>query len=151
MSTRRDPPPAGFVGSASIHRWVDSTVPLRVIPAHVIEETARHESFSRYRHGSLTYPLLDVMQVDARTWELMWGGSQLKEIRGLPVRVPAVIHLIALKLHAIRQNPDRELQDADDIVRLLRVNAHLYSNEDLRAVFERYQLLPLLDKVLSLL
>ena len=115
------------------------------------EETARHESFSRYRHGSLTYPLLDVMQVDARTWELMWGGSQLKEIRGLPVRVHAVIHLIALKLHAIRQNPDRELQDADDIVRLLRVNAHLYSNEDLRAVFERYQLLPLLDKVLSLL
>ena len=115
------------------------------------DETARHQNFSRYLHRSLAYPMLDVMQVDARTWELMWSGSQIKEIKGLPVRVPAVIHLIALKLHAIRQNPDREFQDADDIVRLLRVNARLYSNDDLRAVFERYQLLPLLDKVLSVL
>jgi hypothetical protein len=115
------------------------------------EEAARHESFSRYRHQSLLYPLLDVMQVDEKTWQKLSAESVPKVLKGLPVRVPAVGHLIALKLHAIRQNPARELQDADDIARLLRANPETVPPEELRALFERYQLPELFAKVLKAL
>src|SRR5438132_11065852 len=39
------------------------------------DETARHGSFSRFRHRSLSYPLLDVMEVDSDVWQKMWTES----------------------------------------------------------------------------
>jgi hypothetical protein len=104
------------------------------------EETARHAVFSRYQHRSLLYPILDLMQVDANTWEEMWVQSIPKTIKNLAVRVPGISHLVALKLHAIRQNSTRELQDGADIVRLLRANPDVISEEQLRNLCERYQL-----------
>ena len=121
------------------------------LESHGFEETARHEGFSRYRHKSLAYPMLDVMQVNARTWEQMSSESVEKDLKGLLVRVPAVIHLIALKLHAIRQDPTGEFQDGNGVVELLRVHSELVSTDKLRLLFERYQLMPLFAKVKSLL
>jgi predicted nucleotidyltransferase len=111
------------------------------------EETATHQSFSRYRHKSLAVPMLDVMHVETAIWERMWEKAATKEIKGVPTRVPEVGHLIALKLHAIRQNPSREFQDGDDIVRLLRANPTAISPEKLRELFARYQLLPLFERI----
>jgi len=104
------------------------------------EETARNQNFSRYRHRSLAYPLLDVMQVDRNTWEKLWTHSVSKTADGYPVRVPSVEHLIALKLHAIQQNPARKLQDGNDIARLLRANPGAVSAAHLEEMFERYAL-----------
>lgn len=36
--------------------------------------------------------------------------------------VPALEHLIALKLHAIKSNPNRELKDMPDIIQLVLRN-----------------------------
>lgn len=111
------------------------------------EEAAHQGSFSRFRHQSLVYPLLDVMQVDAETWEELWAKSLPKTLRGLPMRVPAVVHLVALKLHAIRENPERERQDGEDIARLLRANPNSLPENELRVLFERYQQSELFAKV----
>jgi len=111
------------------------------------EESARHQSFSRYRHDSLIYPLLDVMHVDEKTWDKMWSKSVMKSLDGVPVRAPAIEHLIALKLHAIRQNPLREGQDGEDIARLLRANPGAVVPEDLEALFESYELLDLFARL----
>jgi hypothetical protein len=107
------------------------------------EEMARHEGFSRFRHRSLIYPLLDTMEVDESTWQELWSHSVTKSLTGLPVRVPAVVHLIALKLHAIQQNPARKLKDGDDIARLLQANPNIIPESELRHLFERYQQMPL--------
>jgi hypothetical protein len=111
------------------------------------EETGRHTFFSRYRHQSLVYPLLDVMQVDAQTWAELWAGSVAKTLNDLPVRVPAILHLFALKLHAIQQDPTREFQDGSDISRLLQANPGLIPAADLQRLFDRYQLGSLLARM----
>jgi hypothetical protein len=105
---------------------------------HGFQEMARHQSFSRFRHDSLIFPILDVMEVDAGTWAKMESASVLGELFGHQVRVPAVLHYIALKLHAIRQNPDREDKDRQDIVELLRANREAVPVADLRAMVDRY-------------
>ena len=48
-------------------------------------------------------------------------GKETK-ISGLLFKVPSLLHLIALKLHAIKQDPRRELQDLQDITELIRRN-----------------------------
>ena len=75
------------------------------------QEMGRHQNFSRFRHRSLVYPLLDVMQVERGTWEKIEAGSVAGVLFGHPIKVPSVPHYIALKMHAIAQNPEREDQD----------------------------------------
>jgi hypothetical protein len=111
------------------------------------DEAARHGGFSRFHHRSLIYPLLDVMEVDAETWREMWDQSVAKTLVGLPVRVPAVGHLISLKLHAIQQNPSRTMKDGEDLASIVRANPDVMPEEELRQLFGRYQQLSLYDMI----
>ena len=94
--------------------------------------------FSRFRHESIAYPVVDVMRVDESTWSKMWPARMETELFGIPVQVPALPHLIALKLHAMKQNPERLLKDGNDITQLLLLNPGLVTADDLKALCERY-------------
>ena len=105
---------------------------------HGFEEIGRHQNFSRFRHRSLVYPLLDVMQVDQGTWLKVESGSLAGTLFGHSIKVPSVPHYIALKLHAIRQNPDREDQDRSDICQLIKANPGSVTHAEIEALCERY-------------
>ena len=108
------------------------------LTGHGFEETSRHGNFSRFRHRSLVFPMLDVMEVDAGTWAKMYPESRQGILFQRAVRVPSLPHYIAMKLHAIRENPERERKDAQDIIELVRANPGALSREDLEALFSRY-------------
>ena len=59
---------------------------------HGFDETSRHESFSRFRHRSLVFPMLDVMEVDAGTWSKMYPASREGMFFQRHIRVPALPH-----------------------------------------------------------
>lgn len=101
-------------------------------------ESPQEAGFSRFRHPSLIYPVIDVMQVDEGTWSKMWLARRETELFGLPVCVPALPHLIALKLHAMKQNPPRLLKDGSDNSQLLAANPGRVSAGELEALCERY-------------
>jgi hypothetical protein len=105
---------------------------------HGFEEIAHFESFTRFRHRSLVYPYLDIMAVDRATWTKLSAGSQPGPLFGYPVRVPSVLHYVALKLHAIRQNPERVDKDRLDIVSLIEANPEAASASELEALCSRY-------------
>ena len=105
---------------------------------HGFEEMARRGSFARFRHHSLVYPFLDVMEVNSATWSKMAAGSQEGTLFGCSVRVPAVPHYIALKLHAICQDLEREDRDRQDIVSLVAANPKSTSVAELEALCTRY-------------
>ena len=54
------------------------------------------------------------------------------------MQTPALSHLIALKLHAIRNNPAREPGDLGDIARLLLANPNTLSTDQLRALCTQF-------------
>jgi hypothetical protein len=98
----------------------------------------RSEIFARYRHSSSTLEDVDVLYVNNETAEEMSRQATECLLDGTPCRIPAISHLLALKLHAIRNNPAREPRDFADIVELLRANAGTIARDDLQALCARY-------------
>lgn len=64
---------------------------------------------------------LDLMFVDASTFDRMWEASEERDFGGSVGRVPCLDHLLALKLHALKQAlPHRTAKDAEDVEILIR-------------------------------
>jgi hypothetical protein len=79
---------------------------------------ASTENFRRYRHQTLGY--LDVLLVDAATFEKLFRASQPFTVGRIVLQVPSLSHLIALKLHAAKNDHARELRELTDIEQLAR-------------------------------
>ncbi|MBM3882944.1 MAG: hypothetical protein FJ387_25030 [Verrucomicrobia bacterium] len=66
---------------------------------------------------------LDLMFVDESTFDRMWQASEERDFGGHSARIPSLDHLLALKLHALKQTlPHRTSKDADDVEMLVRRN-----------------------------
>lgn len=102
------------------------------------EEQQRTEAFVRYTHPSAVTLDIDVMLVDPDTFDKMLKRSSEHQVGSVKVRIPCLPHLIALKLHAIKNNPKRELKDMGDIVALLEANPGKVPQDELRSICERY-------------
>lgn len=101
-------------------------------------ETGRNNLCARYVHADPLHFPVDLLFVDSPTWEKIWPLSEPAQIEGVPLRVPAPAHLIALKLHAMRQNPGKRDQDFSDIVRIIRRREAQIPGDELQALCERY-------------
>ena len=102
------------------------------------ECVARNNNFNRYHHRSLVYEPMDVMRVDRGTFDKLWSTGAAFELYGLPMRAPGVAGYVALKLHAVTQNPDRREKDMLDLSRLLKSQSPLPTLDELRNLCEKY-------------
>lgn len=96
------------------------------------------ENFARYEHQSPLLPDVDVLLVDATTLEKLLPAAVPIHGSREGLRTPALAHLIALKLHAIRNNPLREARDLGDIAELLRANPKSIPSEELAALCSQF-------------
>jgi hypothetical protein len=103
-------------------------------------------SFRRFRHRIDSLIVLDVMRVNASTFEKMWSGSESATVSGVELRVPALAHLIALKLHAA-QNEHRVEKDLADIFALLRGNPGEIPAAELRMLCDQFGTPELADRL----
>ncbi len=101
-------------------------------------EKQRTEAFVRYSHPSIWFMDVDVIIVDRGTFDTMYAQSCDRDVQSRAVRVPCLLHLIALKLHAMKNDPKRELKDMGDIVELLRAHPGAVSNGNVKEVCNRY-------------
>ena len=99
-----------------------------------IEQT---QTFAHYTHPSGYLLDVDVMLVDRATFDKLHAQSKRYRIGNVEMRVPCLPHLMALKLHAMKNNPKRELKDLADIVELLRANPGKVKSEQLPDICER--------------
>lgn len=66
---------------------------------------------------------VDVLFVDKKTLELMEQEGKHVKIAGHSFTVPSLTHLIAMKLHAIKNNPGkRKDKDLKDILELVQIH-----------------------------
>ena len=100
--------------------------------------TARTENFVRLRHESVRMMDLDLLLVDVETLSEMLAESAPAGIGPADLRVPSLAHLVALKLHSVRNDPKRELGDLSDIVELLRANPDVVTPEELERLAAEY-------------
>jgi hypothetical protein len=82
-------------------------------------ETRAFAQFSQPKGGDG----LDLMFVDEPTFDRLWTQSEERSFGLKRARVPCLDHLLALKLHALKQAlPHRTSKDAEDVEMLARRN-----------------------------
>lgn len=82
---------------------------------------------------------LDLMFVDPPTFDSMWNASEERDFGGSRARVPCLDHVLALKLHALRQSlPHRTSKDAEDVETLVRRNGLKLDSPHYQNLFLKY-------------
>lgn len=94
-------------------------------------------AFRRFRHRLQPLLVLDVMRVNAATFAKMWAATEDYLISGVALKVPALAHLLALKLNAA-QNEHRAEKDLGDVIALLRANSGKISAAELRKLCDQF-------------
>lgn len=94
--------------------------------------------FSRWQSTDPGGEDLDLLYVDPGTFAKLETDAVEMDLGGLVVRVPSVAGMIALKLHAMRNNRDRKSKDSSDIQAILLLHPQALELEELRRLCERY-------------
>jgi hypothetical protein len=90
--------------------------------SHGFQTLHRSSGYSNHRHPDRHRGRVDFMYVEGRTSELLFGTTrQVSGPGGLSIAVPRPEHLIAMKVQAMKDAPERTWQDLADIGYLLRL------------------------------
>lgn len=86
------------------------------------ETLYRSEGFSNHLHEDPALGRVDFIYVEGPTRDALFAGCELRPFfPGVSVLVPKADHLIAMKVHAMKNDPARRLRDLADIQSLLRL------------------------------
>ena len=78
----------------------------------------------------------------------MFDCGRVVDFYGTTSRIPSLEHLIALKLHALKNTrPRRFLKDFLDVSNLIRINHLDIKSESIRRLFEKYATMELYEKM----
>jgi hypothetical protein len=84
-------------------------------------------------------PPVDLILVNDSTFEKMFISAVAKEMNGLAINVPAPLHLVSLKLHALRHGKlERRAKDLDDTIQLILLNRIDVRGTAFREACERF-------------
>jgi hypothetical protein len=82
---------------------------------------------------------IDLMVVNAATFSKLTANSVVKDFGEIPIKVPRILDLIALKLHALRST-DRAAdgKDLQDVLALARLDALELSDPEFSAIIQKH-------------
>ncbi len=113
------------------------------------QPSLEHENFAQLRSSAGGVDV-DLMLVPSATFAAMQAASAPAALGGVNARVPSLEHLLALKLHVLKQNlRHRTLRDLDDVINLVSVNGLNLLEDHWKALFQRYGDAGLYAKVLQ--
>lgn len=121
-----------LVRRSDLDAWVNALAKVNYAPAHI------HQTFARFESSAGTIDL-DLMLVSDETFQKMSAQSKVTQFEQTSVAVPSIEHLIALKLHALKQDlRHRRIRDADDVINLVLQNGINLEESQWREIFERH-------------
>ena len=98
---------------------------------------AETKNFLRFHREQSPARDIDILLVGKRTFDNLYDSSVSLHIMGGDWKVPQPAHFIALKLHAIKNNPRRESRDIADIVEIMEKTKKV-PREKLRTICDKY-------------
>ena len=103
---------------------------------------------ARFVDHEKQWPPLDLVFVEKETFQSIAKDAISVKIMGRELLVPSAEHLIALKLHAIKNDPKREAKDLNDIFEMIKIKKLIVNSAEFKAfclkfgnaeLFERIQ------------
>lgn len=116
----------------------DIPVMERLLTSIGYRKEAETEIFSRWKHSSMEAEDVDLMFVGAATFDSLNQDCVTMQIGSAVLRVPSVAGIAALKLHAIKNNPERLAKDSTDIISLMRLNPAALDYDGLRTLCGKF-------------
>jgi hypothetical protein len=111
---------------------------------------ARHETFLQFNAPAPQHWPVDLMLVSAATFAGMWGEAGQARVGSVTVRIPSLRHLLALKLHVLKQDlGHRTVKDLNDVIQLIEANGLDTQAEEFRQLCLRYGNSSLYERLLS--
>ncbi len=106
------------------------------------------DNFHQYeRPGPASWPL-DLMLVNDPTFDGLAAASLPVQVMGAAMRMVSLNHLLALKLHVLKQGKiHRFLDDFSDVLELVKANQLDLQSAEIRGLFLKYGSNELYDKV----
>lgn len=121
---------------------------LEIAGLKLFGETSAFAQFAQVGEGDG----LDLMFVDDATFDRMWQASEKRDFGGSSASVPCLDHLLALKLHALKQrSPNRTSKDAEDVEMLVRRRGLNLRDPRYEQLFLKYGTREIYDTFLRLL
>lgn len=117
------------------------------LAAHEYRLAYEHDNFAQFtaEPGETD---VDLMFVNDSTFDVMFAASAVQDTGASQARFPSLEHLIALKLHVLKQGlRHRMLKDMDDVINLLLANRVDLRQENWRKLFEKYGNRELYEKI----
>ena len=91
---------------------------------------------------------LDLMLVNQETFQKMFAASETGTLEGMSVAMPSLAHLLAMKLHALKNAGGiRTLKDMNDVVNLLVNNKVDVSSEEFRQLVLKHGTIEIYTKL----
>ena len=91
---------------------------------------------------------VDLMLVQEKTFAPIFAASSDAEFFGVKSKVPLLEHLIALKLHSLKNTRMRRfLKDFLDVENLIQINRLDIKSQEMHSLFDRYGTQDLYEKV----
>lgn len=121
--------------------WCDGRIARRwgrALSAHGDAIACEHDNFAQFtaEPGGTD---VDLMFVNDSTFDAMFAASISQDTGASTARFPSLEHLIALKLHVLKQGlRHRMLKDMDDVINLLLANRVDLNQEQWKQLFEKY-------------
>ena len=109
-------------------------------------------SFHMYNPTESGCPPVDLMLVNESTFKKLSEGAMEVEFEGALAHMPSLVHLIALKLHALRSGAEhRYPRDLSDVATLIQINKVDLASADYAEILERYATPTIVAEIRSLL
>ena len=98
-------------------------------------EFLQNDLVTRYKPPAGPLVALDLMPMDGKTFSAMWAEATEESLLGCRVHVPSLDHILAMKLHTMKNDRlSRGLDDLLDVVWLVRRNSVDPRSERLRTL-----------------
>lgn len=110
------------------------------------ETLHRSTGYSNHLHEDESLGRVDFVYVRGRTEERIFSAAaRMAGPDGIPVLVPRAEHLAAMKILAMKNDPERRHQELADVARLLRLPG--IDRDEVRGYFEQHDLGGLWDEL----
>jgi hypothetical protein len=123
---------------------------LKTLEAVGYKEFESADSYSRLQSKQANRKSLDLVYVDGQTFGRVHEESVDVQLMGLGFKVPSLMHLLAMKCHALRNNfKGRWMKDLVDVVELVRQAQMDVKGEEFRSMCMKFGGQKVYDKILE--
>lgn len=115
----------------------------------LIQSDRRIDAFAQYEPPTPAGAPVDLMLVDDATFAKLLAGSVWMQVEDRRIRVIGALHLIALKLHALREPPRVEAGvDYLDILQLIRIKQIDPTGAEFQQILNQYAIPAIRERLL---